>query len=137
MQKNEDGYRRISLVDGLGSYEDNEYLVLRMVECSNENAMFIEEMINHHILPGCLLCSQSIHLKIHLQSYHSSDYFSDYSLPEHEESHAQINSCSPLRSYFTVLLHALLTPCDCRGHYNFILISDCILSLLIFISTKL
>lgn len=80
MQKNEDGSRRISLVGGLGSYEDNGYLVLSIVKCSNENAMFIKGMINHHILPSCLLCSQSICLKIQLQSYHSSDYFSGYSL---------------------------------------------------------
>ena len=38
------------------------------------------------------------------------------------------DSCPALRSYFTALLHALLHPILYRAHYNFILISDYVIS---------
>lgn len=47
------------------------------------------------------------------------------------------DSHPPLRSYFTALLHALLYPILYTAHYNFILISDCVISYLLSISIKL
>lgn len=68
MQKNQGMSGSTSLVGGLGQHEDKGSLVLGVMECGSENAMSTKGRKSSHLLPSFLLCSQSILLKVKLES---------------------------------------------------------------------